>query len=99
METIRSHWYLIQFIYKCHNVEAVKCVLKNLSEKETRFLSELALNVYKGNIKISTYYKSKLRVRKTLIINWSKGDQSFASNPLVLIQLVKATYKVLSAVV
>ena len=99
METIGSHWYLVQFIYKTQSIDAVKCVLMNLSVKEKRFLSELALNVYKGNVKISTYYKSKLRVYKSLIINWSKGNHSFASNPLLLIQLVRSSYKVLQAVV
>lgn len=99
METIRTHWYLIQFIYKTQSVETIECVLKNLSVKEKRFLSELALNVYKGNVKISSYYRRKLRVHKSLIINWSKSNHSFASNPLVLIQLVRSSYKVLQAVV
>ena len=44
-----------------------------MREKQRIFFSELALNVYRVNAKISNYYKKKLHVHKAIIVQWSKG--------------------------
>ena len=98
MEDIRRNWTLLQFIYKNHSKKVLECILSNLTDKQTIFLSELALNVYRGNVKISYYYKTKLRVHKSIIVQWSKGA-SKSSLVKVLLLLIKASYRVLKAVV
>ena len=101
MDVIRRNWPLIHFIYKNHSKKVLVCILTNLSEKQRIFLSELALNVYRGNVKISYHYKTKLRVHKSIIVQWSKGatNRSLAEHSEVLLQLIKASYNVLKAVV
>ena len=101
MEHIRSNWPLLLFIYKNESTEVLDCILTNLTEKQIIFLSELALNVYIGNVKISKHYKNKLRVHKSIIEEWSEGasKSSLVQNSEVLLQLINASYRTLKAVV
>ena len=94
MDDIRRNWPLVLFIYKNHSRTVLDCILCDLTEKQTISLLELALNFYRGNVKISNHCKTKLCVHKTIIIECSKGvsKSSLIEKSEVLLLLIKASY-------
>lgn len=101
MDIIKKQWVLIQFIRATRDIKTIQCVLKSLNKNQVKFLSELALNVYKGNVPINNYYKNKLRNHKSIIIQWAKGTNrsSLVTNPKVVKLLITSSFKTLKSVV
>lgn len=65
---IKRNWPLVQFINFTSSKKVLECILAHLNKDQTRFISEIILNILLGNLIISSYYKEKLRPKKRLLI-------------------------------
>lgn len=84
VDIIRRNWPLAKFISVTRSEPVLICILKHLTKDQTRFLTEIVLNVLLSNIIISRYYRQKLKRDRKILHKLVSKETSYVERKKIM---------------